>query len=223
MVFVFSWLMLIACVECVVAPSWRRWEEIAVEKSCKRHCISCRVLNSGDVLTSSDRSWSLTQGALLCKCSAGEINTPHKRAKQSYLLQKSSKRYRSGFLTRIERKTFWFRHSHWWKLLEKAFIYNHLFQSEWLWAIFHCLTCALEVLMSLWMNPECCSHSAGLHRPGKLWFCHASPVSLRRTASADRRTSLSEAAKASAEREDKKGKHLIATTANALLKRNTRL
>lgn len=131
---VISWRMLIACVDCVSAPLWRCWEEIAVEKSCKRRCISCRVLNSGDMLTSSDRSWSLKQGAVLCKWSAGQINTPHKRGKQSYLLEKSSKLCRSVFLTGIERKSFWFSKSHWWKLLtvQKGIIYSYLFQSEWL-------------------------------------------------------------------------------------------
>lgn len=82
MIIVFSCLGLIACIS---APLWRCWEEIAAQKSCKRCCISCRVLNSGDKLTSWDRSWSIIQGAVLCKWSAGEINGPHKRAKQSYL------------------------------------------------------------------------------------------------------------------------------------------
>lgn len=200
MILVFSWLKLIACVDCVSAPLWKCWKKPVVEKSCKRRCISCRVLNNGHMLTSSVRSWSLIQGAVLCKWSEGEINTPRKRAKQSYLLL-----CRSVFLTGIERKSFWFSHSHWWKLLtvQKGIIYIYLFQSEWLWAIFHCLTRMLDVLMSSWINPECCSHFPASHGPAKLWLCHASPVSLRRTASADRRTSLSEAAKASAEGEDK--------------------
>lgn len=77
---------LVTRVDCVSGPLWRCWEEIALEKSRKRRRISCRVLNSGDVLTSSERSWSLPPGAALCKWSAGEINTPHRGAKQSYLL-----------------------------------------------------------------------------------------------------------------------------------------
>ena len=188
----------------VSAPSWRCWEEIEAEKSCKWRWISCRVFTSGESLTS---SWVLIQGAVPCKWSARQINPPQKKAKQSYLLWKSSK---SVFLTRIGREHFWFSHSHWWKLLmgEKGILYSYLFQSEWIWAVFHSFTRALDVLTSPWMNAECLLPSPGSHGWAKLWFWgHASPVSLPRTASADRRTSLSEATKASAEGE-KTGKHL---------------
>lgn len=60
--------------------------------------------------------------------------------------------------------------------------------------------------MSPWMNPECCSRSPPSHGPRKLWFFQVSPVSRHRMASANLRTSLSEAAKASAEGGDKRGK-----------------
>lgn len=51
-------------------PLWRRWLGSAVERLCNDCWISCRVLKRGDMLTSLDRSWSLRQGAALCRWTA---------------------------------------------------------------------------------------------------------------------------------------------------------
>lgn len=48
-------------------PLWRCWLGSAVVRLRKDCWISCRVLNRGDMLTSLDRSWSLKQGAGLCR------------------------------------------------------------------------------------------------------------------------------------------------------------
>jgi len=43
------------------------WWDSAAGRFCKDCRMSCRVLNRGDIPTSRDKSWSLRQGAVLCR------------------------------------------------------------------------------------------------------------------------------------------------------------